>query len=352
MSQHTSTPIQTFTVGFEGGEDRNETRDARALADEFGASHSEMIVGPSDYEKYYERFLWDLEEPVGHEAAPAFFFVSQMASRSVKVALCGQGADEPWAGYRRYLGVSLSGIYARAPRVLTEHIVRPVIERYSRNELLRRGVGALSEPDMLSRFVSIYSFFTSSMKARLYQPWLRDALSSDGLEARGALQWLHRDVAELDPLTQILFIDTRASLPDDLLMVGDKTSMANSLEVRVPYLDHRLIQLIETFPPRLKIRRLRGKYLHKKAVSKWVPRTTIRRVKKGFDNPLEQWTRDVMRRYTNECLMSERAAVRRYFNPDFIRQLLADHESGRQNYLRHLNLLICFELWHQRFLPN
>jgi asparagine synthase (glutamine-hydrolysing) len=350
MGQHAGAPVRTFTIGFEDGEKSNETDDARALAKRFGADHDEMIVGASDYEKYFDRHLWDLEEPLGNETAAAFYFVSQIASRKVKVALAGQGADEPWAGYHRYIGVKLSQLYSRLPGFVTDGMIRPIVESTSKNERLRRGVAALSEPDMLARMVKIYSFFSADMKSRLFQPWVKAAISVDGAEARQALSRLQGDVASLDPLTQMLYIDTRANLPDDLLMVGDKTAMANSLEARVPYLDYRIVEFIESLPPHLKLKGFQGKYLHKKALGKWVPEEVVYRKKKGFDNPIDQWLRSRMKFFAKECLLGERSAVGRYFDRAYIRELLAQHETGVRNHLRHIYLLISFELWHQRFI--
>ncbi len=350
MSQHSHRPIHTFTIGFEQGEESNETDDARRMAQRFGADHSEMIVGPQDYQNYYERYMWDLEEPVGNETAAAFYFVSLIASRKVKVALTGQGADEPWAGYDRYIGIKLSEIYRRLPHALTRHVILPMVQRFSTDERLRRGVVALDEPDVLTRLVKIYSFYDSTMKAKLFQPWVRQQVSPDGQDARDALRRLQSDVQDLDAVSQMVYIDTRANLPDDLLMVGDKTSMANSIEARVPYLDYRLVEFIEALPAHLKLHRLQGKYLHKKALEKWLPGTIIRQKKKGFANPVRQWLRDSMKSYVNDCLLSEDSAVRRYFDQSYIEQLVADHEAGRQNYLRHIYLLISFELWHQKFI--
>ena len=350
MSEQVNSPIHTFTIGFDGGERSNETDDARATAIRYGADHTEMIVSARDYENYYQRYLWDLEEPVGNETAAAFYFVSQIASRKVKVALSGQGADEPWAGYDRYKGVKFSQFYSKLPHFLTDGMVRPLVSRVSRNEKLRRAAESLDESDVLSRFVKIYSFYTSAMKEKLFSPWLKQRISADGIEARQALHDLQADVSGLDPLTQMLYIDTRANLPDDLLMVADKTSMANSLEARVPYLDYRIVEFIESLPPKLKLKGLQGKYLHKRALEKWLPREVVHRKKKGFANPVNSWLRTSMRRYVGDCLLSEHAAVNRYFNQDYIRSLVAQHEAGKQNYLRHIYLLISFELWHQRFL--
>jgi asparagine synthase (glutamine-hydrolysing) len=350
MSGQVDRPVHTFTIGFEQGEHSNETDDARAAASRYGTDHTEMIVSPRDYERYYERYLWDLEEPVGNETAAAFYFVSLIARQKVKVVLTGQGADEPWAGYDRYKGVKLSQIYSRLPNFVTGYMVRPLVGRFSSNEKVRRAAESLDEQDLLSRFIKIYSFYTSGMKEKLFQPWIREEISTDGIEAREGLRRLQADVAGLDPLTQMLYIDTRASLPDDLLMVSDKTSMANSLEARVPYLDYRLVEFIESLPPHLKLKGMQGKYLHKKALEKWLPREVIQRKKKGFANPINQWLRASMQRYVGDCLLSDSSATRRYFNQDYIRSLVAQHEAGEQNYLRHIYLLISFELWHQKFL--
>jgi asparagine synthase (glutamine-hydrolysing) len=352
MSQNTSQPVHTFTIGFEGGERENETADARDIAARFGADHDEMIVGPGDYRKYFDRYLLDLEEPLGNETAAAFYFVSLLASRKVKVALTGQGADEPWAGYHRYIGAELSRSYSRLPVFLTQGVLQPAVTRFVKNERLRRAVVSLDEKDILARLVKIYSFYSSDMKEQLFQPWLRQVVSTDGLEARESLRRLQADVNTLDPLTQMLYIDTRASLPDDLLMVSDKTSMANSIEARVPFLDYRLVEFVETLPVNFKLRRLKGKYLHKKAAAKWLPKQLIDRKKKGFANPVDMWLRDQLSRYVGDCLLSDQSSVKKYFRPDYIKKIVADHEAGRQKYLRHIYLLISFEMWHQAFIQG
>lgn len=350
MAKYAGTPVHTFTIGFEGGDKSNETDDARKIARHFGAQHTEMIVSPEDYRKYYDRYLWDIEEPVGNETAAAFYFVSQLASRRVKVALTGQGADEPWAGYPRHIGVKLSGFYSRLPLFLTQGLLTRIPERFTKDERIKRGLVSLHERDVLKRFIKIYSFYDENMKKRLFQPWVAEQVSTDGREAQQALWRLQQDVQDLDPFIQMLYIDTRANLPDDLLMVGDKTSMTNSIEARVPFLDSRIVEFIETLPPDLKMRGFGAKYLHKKAALKWLPREIVYRKKKGFANPVDQWLRGQMREFVKSCLLDERSAVAKYFNREFIEEMVCKHESGEQNYLRHIYLLISFELWHQRFI--
>ena len=149
MSQYSSEPVRAFTIGFEGGEKTNEVEDARVLAQMFGANHEFMMVGAHDYETYYERYLWDLEEPVGNETAAAFYFVSRITGQQVKVALTGQGADEPWAGYDRYLGAKLSQYYSRMPRAVTDGVASLITRIPGRFERLKRSAVALGEPDVL-----------------------------------------------------------------------------------------------------------------------------------------------------------------------------------------------------------
>ena len=344
-------PIHTFTIGFEGGERTNENADAAALARRFGSDHTEMIVTPSDYADYFERYMWDLEEPVGNETAAAFYFVSKIASSKVKVVLTGQGADEPWAGYHRYLGVKLSEYYQHLPAWLTGSVIKKVVLALPRNERLKRGVTTLDEPDLLTRFAKIYSFFTPEMRARLFNG-SASGTAYGSYEARNALAALQDDVRHLDAVSQMLYIDTRASLPDDLLMVNDKMSMANSIESRVPFLDRRLVEFVETLPVHYKLRFTRGKHLHKKALERWLPKSVVHRKKKGFDNPMQHWLRAKLREHVRESLFAADSSIRKYFDVDYIRQLVRLHEEGRESYMRHIYLLVSFEMWHRRFMKG
>ena len=351
MSKYSNGPVQAFTIGFEGGEETNEVEDAKALAKMFGADHHAQMLAPGDYVKYYERYMWDLEEPVGNETAAAFYFVSKITSQKVKVALTGQGADEPWAGYDRYKGIKLSDAYSRLPSALTDGVAF-MAKMTGRAEKFKRGVASLAEPDMLTRFAKVYSFFSAEMKAKLYKGSLKKIFDADNFGTRMALSRLQSDVKGLDPLTQMLYIDTRANLPDDLLMVGDKTSMACSLEARVPFLDVRLIEFIESLPPNLKLNGMTGKYLHKKACLKWLPKEIVHRKKKGFANPVEEWFRTRMSGFVEECLLSKDSSMARYFDQDYIRQIIALDRSGKEQYRRHLYLLVSLELWHRAFLKK
>jgi asparagine synthase (glutamine-hydrolysing) len=348
MCSVTSEPIYTFTIGFEDGQKTNETEDARLLALKFGADHSQMIVTASDYERYYNDYLWNLEEPVGNETAAAFYFVSRIASEKVKVVLTGQGADEPWAGYDRYVGAKVSEIYSRLPASLTDAVAR-VVSHLPHSERMKRAAWSLGEHDVLRRLSKIYSFYDESMKERLFLRNVKEEMTKDGYLPEMALASLQSDVSEMDIVTQMLYIDTRASLPDDLLMVNDKMSMANSIEARVPFLDHRIIQFVETLPAKLKLRRSTGKYLHKKAVERWLPIEMVYRKKKGFDNPIGQWLRERMAPLVREYLLSSESRIASLCDVAYIKQMVRLHEEKRENYRRHIYLLLSLELWLRRF---
>jgi asparagine synthase (glutamine-hydrolysing) len=351
MRRQIGGPLHTFTIGFSDGEKTNENAEARALADTFDAVHHQMIVTPEDYLRYFKRYLWDIEEPVGNETAAAFHFVSKLASNNVKVVLTGQGVDEPWAGYHRHLGVKLSTVYSRLPAVVIS-AVRGAVNRLPRNERLKRGVASLDEPDMLSRFAKIYAFFDSAMKNKLFKTSTKEQLGYDGRETGDSLRHFYNEVSHLDPLSRMLYIDTRSGLPDDLLMVNDKTSMAHSIEARVPFLDYRLVELVETIPSGLKLKGFQGKYLHKRAAEKWLPKSVVYRKKKGFANPVDKWLRGGMRSFVNECLFGGDSAVQKYFDLSYVKRMVALHETNREDYLFHIYLLISFELWHRQFIDQ
>lgn len=349
MRAQTTGTIPTFTIGFEGGERTNEVNDAAQLARAFGAKHEYLTITPRDYQTYYERYMWDLEEPVGNESAAAFYFLSHLTAGRVKVALTGQGADEPWAGYDRYIAAKLSGHYSRLPVPLARTIAAAVRAMPGRHERLRRGTEAAGERDVLTRLVSMYSFFTNDMKRRLFKEDVWEHLQQCA-DPKESLRHLQASVSGLDPLSQMQFVDTRGSLPDDLLMVGDKMSMANSLELRVPYLDVRLVEFVEALAPSMKLRRFTGKYLHKKSLEKWLPRSTVWRRKKGFANPVEHWFREGMKSVVDDTLLSSDSPCREFFNQGYIGELIEADRRGKDQLRRHLYLLVSFSLWYRRFI--
>jgi len=236
------------------------------------------------------------------------------------------------------------------PGVLKKSVVPGIAGLLPRNERLKRGAASLGEADPLKRLKKIYSYFNSDMKRRLFRGWLKAEVPEYEYGSNRALSDLYSDVDGRDPLTQILYLDTRANLPDDLLMVGDKTSMANSLEARVPFLDFRLVEFAESLPPRLRMRGFTGKYLHKRALEKWLPKKIVYRKKKGFENPIHQWLRTRMRSFVEDALLSRDAGVSEFFEVGYIEEIWRKHQQRSESYMRQIYLLLSFELWHREFM--
>ncbi|MGI9212363.1 MAG: asparagine synthase (glutamine-hydrolyzing), partial [Methylococcaceae bacterium] len=313
MSQNTTQPVQTFTLGFTDNASNSELSDAARLACLYGAEHHQRLITAQDYLHYFERYINDLEEPVAHEPAPAFYFLAGLAANTMKVVLSGQGADEPWAGYDRHRGLSLSRWYSSLPVWLTHFIAQTAGRIPLPLERLKRGLSSLSEPDLTARLAGSYSFFSADLKQGLYRGRLKALHETGHIRSTDLIHQWQTGITHLDPLSQMLYMDTRSSLPDDLLMVADKTSMAHSLEVRVPYLDYQLIEFIESLPVHLKMRVMTGKYLHKKAVSRWVPHEVTHRRKKGFSHPVDTWLRTAFRPLIEELVLSPDSPLAPYF---------------------------------------
>jgi asparagine synthase (glutamine-hydrolysing) len=262
------------------------------------------------------------------------------------VVLTGQGADEPWAGYRRYRGEQLAGTYQRLPALLRRAVVAPLVERLPRSEALKRAVRSLDEPDPSRRFSRIAAVFNSAGQAALRNGRAGVARPED------AVRIWQRDVDNLPGLAQMLYVDSRLSLADDLLLYGDKMSMAVSLEARVPMLDLDLMAFVERLPPALKLRHGVHKWLFRRAVAAWVPPEVLRRPKRGFETPMDRWLGTSLQGYVRDLWFSSDSAARRFFHVPYLEQLLGEHAAGRRDNRRQIFSLISFELWHRLFIDR
>jgi asparagine synthase (glutamine-hydrolysing) len=339
-----SKPLKTYTVGYEEESVDNELRAARRTATLFKTDHHEVIVSAKDYFEFLESAGWFMDEPVGSSSLIAMYFVCKYASRDVKTVLTGQGADEPLAGYARYKGEK----YHQLLRLLaTNKPLRLLAASLPRNEQLKRAFRSLGERDWKRRFVCIYSLFDEAQRRALLKQefWVEPKRATDYLD-----YWAV-GLDHLDSLSRMLYIDTRMWLPDDLLTYGDKMSMAASLEARVPFLDVDLVNLIETMPPSLKLKGWnRGKYVHKLAARQWLPPDILRRPKKGFPTPLDQWFQKELAGEISVILLSSSSLCAQYFSLPYIRSLIEKHKAGREDHQRQLFALLFFEFWAKRFL--
>ena len=318
-----------------------------ATARHFGADHEHTMVDAAEYLARLPESLVALEEPVGSTSALAVRFVAELMKPSVPVALCGQGADEPLGGYGRHLGVKLAaGLRKAGP------LARQLSKLSSRvpGDQLRRGLATLDARGDGELLLSAYTIFSEEEKARLYTGDLRATLG-DG----GELEVVERhraEVASLPPLAQMLYVDTRLTLPDELLMIADKMSMAESVELRVPFLDEDLVQLVESMHPSMKVHGRAGKWIHKQAMARLLPEEIVNRRKLGWETPLDRWLRAELKPLLEEVLLGEGELCRSLFDEGELRRLIEAHERGERDLTKQLFLLLSLGLWHRGFVTG
>jgi asparagine synthase (glutamine-hydrolysing) len=350
MSQLTDRPVRTFTVGFEGNDDINELDEAQRTAALFGTVHEHVLLTSINYQEMLQKVVWHLDEPIATMSALAMYSVCKLARDHVTVVLTGQGADEPFAGYPRHFGERYGALYRYLPTALRERVIRPLVESLPRRERLKRAVRSLGTDDITQRFAQVYAVFSEPMKAALWQPGF---VKQEGLQrVHEVVDYWRAGVKDLDPLVQMAYVDVRLSLSDDLLTYGDKMSMAASIEARVPFLDVEYMRVAEALPASLRIRGRIHKYIHKKAIEKWLPPEVIGRRKRGFETPVDRWFRSELSGYVRSMLLSQDAACPLYFRPAAIEALLSEHISGRHDHQRQIFSLLVFELWHRQFIDD
>jgi asparagine synthase (glutamine-hydrolysing) len=347
MAKH-SPQVRTFSVGFSGGgEGTNEVPLAAETARLFGAEHEYVMVDSGEYLARLPDSLLTLEEPVGSTSALAVRFVAELMKPTVPVALTGQGADEPLGGYGRHLGVKLaSGLRKLGP--LTKPLSR--LSGRAPSEQLRRGLGTLDSGGDAELLLSAYTIFGEDEKRRLYKGELRDTL---GTADELAVVERHRaNVPGLPPLAQMLYVDTRLTLPDELLLIADKMSMAESVELRVPFLDEDLVALVESMHPSMKLHGRTGKWIHKQAMSRLLPEAIVNRRKLGWETPLDRWLRRELKPLLEEVLLGEGELCSQLFDEQELRRLIAAHERGERDLTKQLFLLLSLGLWHRGFVQG
>lgn len=344
MKNFSNGKIQTFTIGFEGNGEYNEIKDARDTAKLIGSDHFEMVISQKEYIDFFYNSFYYTEEPIAYTTIPALFYVSKLSAKHVKVVLAGQGADEPLAGYKRYFGEKYISKYNSIMRLLPFKTISQLLPR---NERFKRAVYASQFKKQDEVFLAIHTIFTPEQKKSLLKNHIDHSAINPDLKI---LQHFYEKTNALDnSLSKLLFIDTRMSLSDNLLLFGDKMAMANSLEMRVPFLDVELIRFLESIPSKYKLKFGSHKYLHKKALEKWLPKEIIKRTKRGFTTPMDKWLQKDLADTARDLFSENCSAVKQYFDINYINKLIDLHKSRKENYERHIYTLLSFELWHRQF---
>lgn len=348
MSQLTKQPVKTFAVGFDVP-GYSELPYAQLVADHFGTEHHEIVVKCADLSQYWPLLTWHRDEPVSEPSDLGVYLVSRLASQHVKVVLSGEGGDELFAGYPKYLVDWIARYYQILPRQLRDRLITPLLDHlpYGMRKV-KFTARSLSQPAP-QRWMNWFGVFNGPLKAQLLS---ERTLASIDLDASRAFQrWLEGN-PQRDNLSSMLYLDTKIWLPDNLLMKGDKMTMAASLEGRIPLLDYQLIEYAASIPSNVKIRPFQAKYLLKRAYADFLPRPILTRKKMGFNVPTGTWFREGQRNLITRLLLSERTRERGYLNDAFVAQLLRDHLEGRTNYQAQLFSLASLELWFRVFIDN
>ncbi|MFL6209343.1 MAG: asparagine synthase (glutamine-hydrolyzing) [Pyrinomonadaceae bacterium] len=348
MARNMSQPVKTFSIGFH--EDSfNELKYARLTAEKFGTDHHEFIVTP-DICQVVDELVWHFDEPFADVSAIPTYMVSKLAREYVTVALSGDGGDELFAGYTRYLTESRRSGFARLPRVLRQGVMRPLSQQLPHGAWGRNYLHNVAL-DPLDRYLDSVSIFTGLNKRALYTDDFRQQLPRDDSVA-ARFQAYGAQAQTGAPLDALLYIDSKTYLPGDILTKVDRMSMAVSLEARAPLLDHKLIDFVTRIPAGLKLRGAETKSIFKRAVSDLVPAEILHRPKQGFGVPIQQWINQQLRAQIHETLTDTRTRQRGLVEPHYVNLLLDEHERGRRDHAMALWALLMLELWQRRFVDG
>ncbi|MCV2368734.1 asparagine synthase (glutamine-hydrolyzing) [Roseateles oligotrophus] len=353
MARTSSAPIRTYAIGFEGGEAEalyNELPYARQVSKLFGTQHREILVKP-DVVGLLPQLLWHMDEPLADTAFITTYLVSQFARQDVKVILSGVGGDELFGGYRRYMG----GHYARRFQALPGWLQSAVGFAADRLPADRHS-GLLNTLRLAKGFVASAGMAPDARYTSYLQVLGQDLIAKLMLGEQGCgqhpLAQAFADAGHEDELNRMLAVDAETQLPDDLLMLTDKMSMAVSLECRVPFLDHELLELAASMPSAIKIRDGRLKHVLKQALSDVLPDDILNRKKRGFGTPMGAWLKRELAPLLRRLLSSEVVKARGLFVPAVVSGLIADHEANRMDGTDALLSLMNLEIWSRVYLDG
>jgi asparagine synthase (glutamine-hydrolysing) len=351
MAAHSDRPVKTYAIGFEGGKADafyNELPYARRVSERFGTEHQEIIVRP-DVAALLPRLIWHMDEPIADTAFVTTYLVSEFARRDVTVILSGVGGDELFGGYRRYLGEHYQQYFEMLPGWVRRTAVAVSgslpSDRHSallNISRLARGFLAGSELPFEERYKSYVEVFGDREIDRL--------IRVRALQRPDAIRQAFGFAGGKDALNRMLAVDAETQLPDDLLLLTDKMSMATSLECRVPFLDHELVEMAASMPESVKLRGGRLKHVLKQALAPMLPEDILHRKKRGFGAPMGAWLRDDLAPL-RETLLSETAVRSRGFlDPGSVRQLIQEHEQNRIDGTDRIMALLNLEVWARVYL--
>ena len=352
-AKKTDKPISTYTVGFSAPGVIDERPFARLAAERFGSKHYEISISSKEFSSFLPEYVRHMEEPVCEPPAVALYYVSKLASQYVKVLISGEGGDEAFAGYENYRNLFWFETLKRGLGPLRGPLAQgmSLLGQLSNSRVLRKYgplMSAKLDDYYLSRTSSPYQYFNrasfdiySSGMLQLIGKNHATSVSRNFISSRSANGVLEK----------MLYVDTKTWLPDDLLIKADRMTMANSVELRVPFLDHKVLEFAARLSRNQKIRGWKMKYLLKKALAKHVPDEILHRRKAGFPVPYATWLRNDLSGFVSDTLLDSKSLSRGYFQKAAVENLVKSNaESG--GYAKEIFSLVVLELWHRTFLDG
>jgi asparagine synthase (glutamine-hydrolysing) len=346
MSRHLSQPVRTFSIGFREAE-FNELSDAKRVSRHLGTEHHELVVEP-DAVDLLQSLVWYLDEPFADASAVPTFLVAKLARERVKMVLTGDGGDETFAGYDRYLRyLDLQRLGALKPAAAATAAVAGHLVPAERGFRLRRIAERLRQP-----FPDSYLSGVALTRESVAEDLFGEAITPSSSGHYGGLGASARAAEGLDPLDRCVAIDFASYLPDDCLVKIDRMAMANSLEGRAPLLDHRVVEFGVRLPRELRVKGQRGKYLLRKVAARWLPPEVLSKPKQGFGIPLAKWFRGPLAGLAADLLGSQAFRQRGLLRPEAAQRYLKEHREEKADYGELLWLILSLELWARRYLDG
>jgi len=331
-----------YTVGYGETFEDDELTDAAETAAVLGARHIPVLLSRQEFERSLPKIVGCLEEPIASASIVPMYFVCQRARADVKVVLIGQGPDELFGGYKRHVGVRYGESWRSLPPAI-RGVMGGAVNRLPRAETLKRGVYSLGIDDRLRRYQHVFSLAPAETIVGLFREGVLPAGQDDDV---GYWTALLPQMEHLDELSGFQLLEIRSSLPDELLMFGDKLSMAHGLEARVPYLDRTVVEFAQRLDTSQKIRKGKGKWLHREVCRQFLPPAILKRKKRGFaGNVVDEWFQASLEGVLPQMLLDSESLMFDLLEPRAVRRLLEDHRSGRHDNHKLLFSLVMFEQW-------
>ena len=339
-------PLKTFSIAYDFGKNFDETQYARMVAEKFGTDHHELKITPQQFAEFIPEYIHLMDEPVTEAAAISLFFVSKLAKEKVTVALSGEGSDEIFAGYDLYQYMNVlekyRGVVGQKGTELFAGISNKVLgESHKVSKYLNMATQPIEQ-----RYKGM-STYPDAQKQALYRQDFKQKLD-DAKRATNHGQFsrqLFENTKHNDQLSKMLYFDTKTWLVDDLLIKADRMSMGTSVELRVPFLDYRLVEFAATIPSKHKIKKGEGKYPLKKMMEGILPNDIIYRKKMGFPTPLKLMFQNELKGYARDLLLSDNTKLHQFFNVERIKQLIEEHNANKYDHHKTLWQLVVLEEW-------